>query len=427
MARVLTIYNCGTQFNRDQGTSAAPGTAGELIASLYDRTAHPDINDGGRLGLASYAYKLIHDGPGSAPGDFARWERNAEGVRELVQHPASESKAATPGLAPGKGLLHELKKAAQIAGGLALGSGWEANVANAVKVVNALEHKPEVVNLAGWSRGGITCHMIAHELYARWPEIPVNIFAVDPVPGGLRAMHGPEQLDIPPNVTHYCGVFAKHDRKIGFQAAVVQGSDDDGQQRRFYLMPGVHDTLVQGGPGLHAVAVLVDFLAARFLEAHGTAFSSRIRLSPEQICENYAIAKKTETQSTGKGQASYQGLAGQGGLNQLLGLGGRAPGRKNLPGGVAPGLAQELRETYFVNDHHKRAFRTAFPDVHRVAFQAIPSGQPVPAAELEKLKRALDQMKVTCRNSFEQLEKTGLAAYVEANRARPAAHAAIRR
>lgn len=419
MARILTIYNCGTSFNRDAGTALGPGKAGELIAGLYDRSAAPDVNDSGRLGLASYEYKLIHDGPGSAPGEFGRWETDARGRREFVEHEASESKAKTPGLGKGSG---SLKRAAQVAAGVAWGSGWEANVANAVKVVDALEHKPEVVNMAGWSRGGITCHMIANELHARWPEIPVNIFAVDPVPGGLHAFHGAKRLGISDNVAHYCGVFAEHDRKLAFRAAVVDGSDDESQKIRFYLMPGVHATPVLGAPGLHGVRVIVDFLAGNFLEACGTSFTRRIHLSAQQICENYAVVQKQMSESLGKGQQSYEGLVRHGIVDKVLGLGGMAPARKNLPGGVRPGSAQALRAAYFVNDHHERAFKQAFPDVYPIAFVTIPSGQPISAAQGERLKRSLERMRVTCRNSFLQLEKTGLAAYVDANRPAQVAH-----
>jgi hypothetical protein len=160
--RVLTIYNCGTNFNRDKGTATGAGQAGELIAYLYDQTAHPDINGYGRLDRPAYAYKLIHDGPGSAPAAYGRSERDAAGTRQFVQHPARESAAKTPGLKPGANPLSAL---VHKAAGSLFGTGWEANVANAVKTVKALKHRPEVINMAGWSRGGVTCHMIANALY----------------------------------------------------------------------------------------------------------------------------------------------------------------------------------------------------------------------------------------------------------------------
>jgi len=47
---------------------------------------------------------------------------------------------------------------------------------------------PTQVNLIGWSRGGISCHMLANTMLndSQLSNIPVNIFAIDPVPGSLN-------------------------------------------------------------------------------------------------------------------------------------------------------------------------------------------------------------------------------------------------
>lgn len=396
-SRVLTIYNCGTMSNQDKGTALEPSQAGELIAHLYDTTSDPDINHGGRLDLPAYAYKLIHDGPGSAPGTFGKWEADATGARQFTRHAASESKATIPGAPPGAGVLARAK---QVVSGLATGAGWEANVANAVHVVKALKHKPEVINLAGWSRGGITCHMIANALYADRElgplNIPVNIFAVDPVPGGKLGDHGIERLDVAGNVREYRAVFAIDDRKMGFRAAIATAAMS--RSVGYYPMPGVHDTVVQGAPGLQAVAVLVEYLAARFLARNGTTFTRRIRLTPHEICENYAIAKKTEGQ--------YKGLGGKGLLNFVLGLGGHAQARKDLPGGIKPDphLLNELRTSYFINTHHEAAFKKAFPVAYDLVFTVRNIEHALTAAEGEGIYD-VKSMKNRYRNSYSQLVK----------------------
>jgi hypothetical protein len=374
-SRVLTIYNCGTAFNRDKATSVTPGTAGELIASLYDKTSDPDINDFGRLDPPTYRYKLIHDGPGSRPGKFGRWEIDAKGTRAFKEYDASASKAAKTGAGPAP-----LAKA--------LGFGVDANVANALNAVKALYDRPDVINLAGWSRGAVTCHMIANALADDRDlcDVPVNIFAVDPVPGGW--FHDDTKLKIQDNVRHYCGVFAVHDRKIAFKPAVVEQRNNV----TLYPFPGIHDTLVQGGPGLQAVAVLVEFLAAQFLELHGTKFTRRLHLSWPEVCENYAVAKKTSKQ--------YQQLAGGGGgLNKILGLGGHAPARKQLPSGATGG---GLRGAYFVNDHHEMAFKHAFPRVHALVFDARDAHAALTRAGAQGVQD-FNAMKTVCRNSHDQL------------------------
>ncbi len=163
-------------------------------------------------------------------------------------------------------------------------------------------------------------------------------------------------------------------------------------------MPGVHDTVVQGAPGLQAVAVLVEDLASEFLEMNGTEFTSRLRLTPQEICENYAIAKKT--------LGEYQALAGKGGLNQLLGLMGHGPARQGLPGGVEldPRLLNDLRQEYFVNRHHEQAFSVAFPRAYdllctpRLIDHALSRHDRQGASEF-------GMTKTKYRNSYQQLVK----------------------
>ena len=426
-ARLLTIYNCGTSFNREKGTSLEPGKAGELIAHLYNQCTAPDINNYGRLDLPSYSFKLIHDGPGSAPAAFGTWETNAQGVRQPVHHPASASKAATPGTGP---VFSHLPSGLQKIVGMATGKGWEDNVQKAVHAVKALKYRPDAINLIGWSRGAVTCHMIANALLSdkdtSLAQIPVNIFAVDPVPGGRFGKHGNDKVDVGGNVKQYRGVFAIHDRKIGFKAAVVKKKEHD-QDIFFYPMPGVHSTVVAGGTGLIAVAALVEHLAVEFLESQGTCFGSGvIHMSPQEICENYAITRKEMRDYE---QLSRRGLvpprwvrtllgiadppepqkgkpAGMGGTDKALGLGGLAPARTNLPGGVedVEHRYNDLRRAYFVNGHHEEAFEVAFPRAYALLFTPRKSDGALKPDEVKGLYD-FHAMQNRCRNSHQQLLK----------------------
>ncbi|MEQ9400116.1 MAG: hypothetical protein RJQ04_13220 [Longimicrobiales bacterium] len=396
--RVLTVYNCGTAFNRDKGASTQPGKAGELIASLYDRTDAQDINRFGRLDLPAYSFKIIFDGPGSAPQDFARWETRG-GRRRFVRYKASQSRAATPGVSRDAMWISRMMKRA---GGLALGSGWEENVHSLMKTLRALTHPPEVVNLTGWSRGGITCHMMAGAILDVWPRTELNIFAVDPVAGGPKLVHTvhdwlsvEKRLGIPAEVARYAAVLAKHDRKLGFEVAQVDGGASS-RTRRFYLMPGVHSTVVSGGPGLHGVAVLVEYLAAGFLAEAGTPFRSRLDLTEDEVLENYAIVKKTE--------GAYEELSG--GVLTLFGL---ASKRKKLSGGVEKrsGVNQDVRETCFVNAHHEAVFRRAFPATYGLFFTglkdvgtALDASTVMALSKNPALKAELDRMERRCRNTW---------------------------
>src|SRR5262249_2756149 len=128
MSRTFTIYNCGTCFNRER--------TDETIANLASRTDGSENREW-----------MINDGVGSKPK-------------------SANSLAHTPGLCdPVTGFKSSAPPMARIQG-IVNGYGWDQNVAHALAVVKALiagsNSPPTVINLCGWSRGAITCHMMAH-------------------------------------------------------------------------------------------------------------------------------------------------------------------------------------------------------------------------------------------------------------------------
>jgi hypothetical protein len=97
------------------------------------------------------------------------------------------------------------------------GFGWEQNVEHAMAVIKAINagsnQKIEVINMAGWSRGAVACHMLPHALHADedTKQIRVNIVALDPVPG-------------PGNCFRYTGIMRRAQR--GAREAPVDCPDD---------------------------------------------------------------------------------------------------------------------------------------------------------------------------------------------------------
>lgn len=71
---------------------------------------------------------------------------------------------------------------------------------------------PTRVNLLGWSRGGISCHMLANAMSrdAALKHIPVNIFAIDPVPGIGNFQENRVKLES--NVKEYIAFYARDER-----------------------------------------------------------------------------------------------------------------------------------------------------------------------------------------------------------------------
>ncbi|MCP1442230.1 hypothetical protein J3D54_001362 [Pseudomonas sp. GGS8] len=101
---------------------------------------------------------------------------------------------------------------------------------------------PTKVNLVGWSRGGISCHMLANAMFkdSALKNIPVNIFAIDPVPGIGNFQEDKVKLNT--NVKEYVGFYARDERSKGFSCVVPQTAT--GTRTHIYPMPGRHGTLV---------------------------------------------------------------------------------------------------------------------------------------------------------------------------------------
>ncbi len=229
----FTIFNCGTGYNRN---------ANDIVAQLNREAVSPHI---------------IHDGPGS--GGFAPF------------------KGHNPG-------------GASTLGGLVAGTGVDANVASGVAAVKAaLASTPVLVNMCGWSRGAVTCFKIANAL-AEDPatrHIKVNIFAIDPVPGGSALNnHMWRNVALSGNIGMCAVVLAQHDRRSLFAPVypTVTGPFTDVD-----IMPGDHSTIVEHKPGRSEAYELVYDMAKRFLRARGTKFRDDTQLEPLEILRRYAL------------------------------------------------------------------------------------------------------------------------------------------
>ena len=86
-------------------------------------------------------------------------------------------------------------------------SGWAATALALHGANLAAASGTQQYNFIGHSRGAVECIMAAWFLYAYGPrDIPINIFAIDPVPGPGNWYGILTQL--PPNVANYVGVYA---------------------------------------------------------------------------------------------------------------------------------------------------------------------------------------------------------------------------
>ena len=297
MPTAFTIYNCGTGYNRSKN---------DVVARLSRVTASPQI---------------IHDGPGSG------------------------------GLVPFRG--HNPGGATTL-GGLIGGTGVDANVVSGVAAVkDALRSGPVLVNMCGWSRGAITCFKIANAL-AQDPVtsgVKVNIFAIDPVPGGSALNnHMWRNVAVSANLGMCNVVLAQHDRRSLFAPVypTVNGPFTDVD-----IMPGDHSTIVEYKEGRSEAHQLVIDMAKRFLRARGTMFQDNALLSPLEILERYAtIAEHFDDYAQ-----FAKGVSGK--------PKDRFKGQRSIMSDQRTSMAKMLpvKPAFFLNEHHRETCRALFPRI----------------------------------------------------------------
>ena len=303
---VFTVFFCGTSATSFQFRHQ-DFHQGELVATLARNHAG-----------AEFADWIIADGPGSGnyqedekwvkPGNYnkahgiatgAGWERNVKHALAVIkgeyqwERKKIKNKQFDRLTEDGVPLEKEDRK-------------WNRPLANRNpdrKVTPQMlqQKKVEVqrggavttVNCVGWSRGGVTCHMLANAMHndPQLRTIPVNIFAVDPVPGFGRFQD--HRHSIRDNVHNYIGIYARDERSFGFAATVPKSAARNVQMM---TLPGRHSTVVGNaretaategdhiftGPGL-----VTRHLAEVFLTQCGTVLTNTLNLSSFQLLKLY--------------------------------------------------------------------------------------------------------------------------------------------
>ena len=150
------------------------------------------------------------------------------------------------------------------------------------------------INAIGWSRGGVTTHMFANALYQDQTlrNIPVNIIAVDPVPGASNfQLH---RTSIPQNVKNYVAFYAMDERSVGFTPTLPSWGKET--QAHIYSLPGKHSTLVgnagnfidgNGENRFFAPGMVVRMLSEKYLTSWGTKLDGCVPYSDATILSLY--------------------------------------------------------------------------------------------------------------------------------------------
>ncbi len=276
-----TVYNCGTGFNRNSR---------DIIPQLWRET---------------HSLNMINDGPGST-GLF------------VTRGP-----------------------------GLAAGVGVDANVNRSVEEIKRRNTvNSMVLNMVGWSRGAVTCFKIANALDKdnSTQNITVNIYGIDPVPGGTFINdHMWRDIDVTPNIGMCSAIFAQHDRRNLFSPyyPAVRGPFTD-----IDIMPGNHSDLVMDKGKNREAHQLVKHLAKQFLISRGTVFSNKTLLSDIEILNKYAAIIEN-FDDYAKGKRKFRN---------------RFKGKRKIKNdkGDSLGTMLPVKPPFFINGHHREVFQRHF-------------------------------------------------------------------
>ena len=382
----FTIFFCGTGSNSFD-FAHTNYTAGELISTLAMNHAGHEFVDW-----------IIVDGPGSGniqeaqkwvpAGNYADirgklkgngWEENvAHAVAVLVgttyeerkKHTRSEIKIlrkAGVGVDQeertgkvGRALLGTTKKVEYD-----LHPRISPQALQQKKIQIMRKNKPIThVNVIGWSRGGVTCHMFANALAKTdgWENVPVNIFACDPVPGaGNFDTH---RIRLGRNVARYVAIYAADERSRGFSPVLPSLS----RRTEFFIttMPGRHATLVgnasiDGDAGVNTLfgpGKVTRDLAECFLQEWGTSLKKTLNLTEFQILKYYEDMMAHAPEYKAMQDISYTRLTQS----------ERAVGKGNGTWKTFGSSTTLSREKVFVNLHHRWVFERNYGVLYAALF-----------------------------------------------------------
>jgi hypothetical protein len=167
--------------------------------------------------------------------------------------------------------------------GVGAGYGITANVNAAIAFIQRCVLRGNApstitVNMAGHSRGSVTCFKQATAIRKRISEqIKINIFAIDPVPGNLGVINSAVYKGIKhtDSIKHCTMFLAEHERRDAFRPVVdSKFLVPNSPSHTWDTMPGNHAGIVNmHGPNNGSARLLFE-LACQFLHIHGTVFNN---------------------------------------------------------------------------------------------------------------------------------------------------------
>ncbi len=231
---VLTIYFAGTKFSKDFqfGPDNDGDTYPELIAQLYKDDQSDEVT-------VSSSY------------EWWTWSHSAN----ISSDAGPNYRAFINGVGVHKPLGLQCVLCA--ADGFSTGDGcrtYYVCLGEAKKAFEAFQEQENgyhlIVNLVGFSRGGVLTMMMADWLAAQYPDFngKINVLAIDPVPGLVSGdavgglLYRGFDLDLS-HVNQYVGIYAEDERTHHFEPMLPQ-IESTPERHMLCSLRGGHETLV---------------------------------------------------------------------------------------------------------------------------------------------------------------------------------------
>ncbi len=207
--------------------------------------------------------------------------------------------------------------------GIGFGTGWKNNVTESIEWLEQRQQLPpplRSVNLVGHSRGAVTCIMLAHAMAATaaLQAVRVNIFAIDPVPGGYTdffTLSDGSPFQIPSNVDEYTSILMEN-AGDPFFACLSEGRNLRKLGRTNitqYPLPGKHGDATKSDFAAYPTARISAHLLASFLIDNSSSAEIAILdwiREDRELVEDYAtLALQRMTKKQAKKAATSWGIS----------------------------------------------------------------------------------------------------------------------
>lgn len=245
----------------------------------------------------------------------------------------------------------------------------------------------KTVNLCGWSRGAVTCIMLAHAIEAAGfrgliPDLKVNIFAIDPVPGLTNDFGSGGSFEktgragtpytLPRCVNQYAAVLAENvggAMGTAFRNVSPTFAIGGGGVKSEYPLPGSHSNVAKMD---NVVGDLAASLCHKFMAQHGTTILVPKVMSDPQELEQYARILLEH------GRVKTSGLINKKKEFKKWGVASMRAG---------PVANAQRGHKFYVNDHHFALMKSVLPRV--AGYMAGTS--PLPSNEIDGVRQRFPQ------------------------------------